>query len=78
MGGVSFPGKRHYEGIRFNIISVTRGWVEVKFPGEKHYVTLEWLRSENYLDVANECHRSTNLRDPFAMQLKYLCLKIEP
>ena len=24
-GGVSFPGKKRYEGVRFNIISVTRG-----------------------------------------------------
>ena len=42
-GGVSFPGKKRYEGVRFNVISVTRGWVGgVKFPGKKHYVTLEW------------------------------------
>ena len=41
-GGVSFPGKRRYEGVRFNVISVMRGWVGVKFPGKKRYVTLEW------------------------------------
>ena len=41
-GGVSFPGKKRYEGVRFNVISVTRGWVGVKFPGKKCYVTLEW------------------------------------
>ena len=29
-GGVSFPRKKLYEGVRFNIISVTRAWV--KFP----------------------------------------------
>ena len=29
-GGVSFPGKKCYEGVRFNVISVTRGWVGVK------------------------------------------------
>ena len=40
-GGVSFPGKKRYEGVRFNGISVTRGWVGVKFPGKKRYVTLE-------------------------------------
>ena len=40
--GVSFPGKKRYEGVRFNVISVTRGWVGVKFPGKKRYVTLEW------------------------------------
>ena len=42
IGGVSFPGKKRYEGVRFTIISVTRGWMEVKFPGKKRYVTLEW------------------------------------
>ena len=33
--GVSFPGKKRYEGVQFNVISVTRGWVGVKFPGKK-------------------------------------------
>ena len=42
MGGVSFPGNKRYEGVRFNVISVTRGWVGVKFPGKKRYVTLGW------------------------------------
>ena len=39
--GVSFPGKKCYdnEGVRFNVISVTRGWVGVKFPGEKRCKT---------------------------------------
>ena len=31
-GGVSFPGKKRYEDVQFNVISVTRGWVGVKFP----------------------------------------------
>ena len=39
--GVSFPEKKRYEGVRFNVISVTRGWMGVKFPGRKRYVTLE-------------------------------------
>ena len=30
--GVRFPGKRRYEDVRFNIIRITRGWVDVKFP----------------------------------------------
>ena len=34
-GGVKFSGKKRYEGVRLNIISVTRGWVGVKFPGKK-------------------------------------------
>ena len=41
MGGIKFPGKSIYEDIRFNAISVTRGWMGVKFPDNKHYVTLE-------------------------------------
>ena len=41
-GGVNFSGKNRYEGVRFNVISVTRGWVGVQFPEKKHYVTLEW------------------------------------
>ena len=42
-GNVSnFLEKTHYEDVRFNIISVTRGWVRVKFPGKKRYITLEW------------------------------------
>ena len=42
VGGVSFPGKKRYEGVMFNVISITREWVGVKFPGIKRYVTLEW------------------------------------
>ena len=42
VGGVTFSGKKHYEGVRYNVISVTRGWVGVKFPGKKCYLTLEW------------------------------------
>ena len=41
-GGVKFSGKRRYEGVRFNIISITRGCVGVQFSGKKRYVTLEW------------------------------------
>ena len=33
--GVNFPGKKRYEGVRFNVISVTRGWVGVQFPRQK-------------------------------------------
>ena len=41
-GGVNFSGEKRYEGVRFNVISVTRGWVGVQIPGKKRYVTLEW------------------------------------
>ena len=27
-----FPEKKSYEDVRFNIISVTRGWMGVEFP----------------------------------------------
>ena len=30
-GGVKFSGKKRYEGVRFNVICVTRGWVAVQF-----------------------------------------------
>ena len=30
-GGVWFSGKKRYEGIMFNVIRVTRGWVGVQF-----------------------------------------------
>ena len=30
-GGVRFSGKKCYEGVMFNVISVTRGWVGVQF-----------------------------------------------
>ena len=42
-GGVSnISRKKRYEGVRINVIFVTRGWVGVQFPGKKRYVTLEW------------------------------------
>ena len=30
--GVRFPRKKHYEDVRFNVISVTWSWLGVKFP----------------------------------------------
>ena len=35
-------GEKRYEGVTFNVISVTRGWVGVQFPGKNGYVTLQW------------------------------------
>ena len=48
VGGVKFSRKKCYEGVRFNVISIMRGWVWVliKFPDKKRYVTLEWLQIE--------------------------------
>ena len=36
-GGVKFSGKKRYDGVRFNVISVTRGWVGVQLSGGKCY-----------------------------------------
>ena len=33
-GGVWFSGEKRYEDVMFNVISVTRGWVGVQFPGK--------------------------------------------
>ncbi len=33
-GGVRFSGKKRYDGVMFHVISVTRGWVGVQFPGK--------------------------------------------
>ena len=30
-GGVRFSVKKRYEGVMFNVINVTRGWVGVQF-----------------------------------------------
>ena len=40
-GGVKFSGKKRYKGVRFNVVSVTRGWVGSNFQ-KYFYVTLEW------------------------------------
>ena len=48
-GGVTFSRKKRYEGVRINVICITRGWVGVQFPGKKRYVTLEWPLI-NYFD----------------------------
>ena len=42
VGGVSFPGKKRYEGVRFNVICITRGWVGSNSLENSAYVTLEW------------------------------------
>ena len=45
-GGVQFYRKKHYEGVRFNVIGITRGWVGVQFPEKKRCVTVEWPLSD--------------------------------
>ena len=50
VGGVQFVQKKRYEveGVWFNIISVTMGWVGVQIPGKIRYVTLEWSLTSRY------------------------------
>ena len=58
VGGVSFPGKKRYEGVRFNVISVTRGWVGGQISRKKCYVTLEWpLRAVSGLIILGTLSR---------------------
>ena len=47
-GGINFSEEKRYEGVRFNVISVTRGWVGFQIPGKKRYVTLEWPHTRPY------------------------------
>ena len=55
VGGVTFSGKKRYEGVRYNVISVTRGWVGVQFPGKKCYVTFEWPHSRRKIEFLVYC-----------------------
>ena len=50
-GGVRFPRKKRYEGVRFNVISITRWWVGVKFPEKKRYVRMSPKRGEDGLQL---------------------------
>ncbi len=58
-----FPETNRYEGVMFNVISVTRGWVGVQFPEKLRYVTLEWPLS----DVI-----TLNLTDRLYIIIKYI------
>ena len=53
-GGITFSGEKCYEGVRFNIISVARGWVGVQFPKKKRYVTLEWPHISEMLEIQSQ------------------------
>ena len=49
-----FPHKKRYEGVMFNVISVTRGWVGVQFAEKYRYVTLEWPLMAKTLAIFNK------------------------
>ena len=51
-GGVNFSGTKALRRcVNFNVISATRGWVGVQFPGKKRYVTLEWPLMVEFLVI---------------------------
>ena len=50
VGVSNFPGEKRYEGLWFNVISITRGWVGVQFSGKKRYETLEWPLTHCMID----------------------------
>ena len=41
VGVSALPEKKRYKGVRFNVISATRGWVGVICPVKKRHVTLQ-------------------------------------
>ena len=64
-GCVHFPDKKCYEGVRFNIITVTRGWVGFNYQDKKSYkvvlfnvisitrgwVDVKFLEKEHYVTL---------------------------
>ena len=50
-GGVRFPRKKRCEDVRFNVISITRWWVGVKFPEKKRYVRMSPKQGEEGFTV---------------------------
>ena len=64
-GGVSnLSGQKRYEGVRFNVISVTRGWVGVQFPSKKGYITLEWPLTHLDPNYSLTMHKSNHNNFP--------------
>ena len=50
MGGCQISLKKRYEDVRFNVISITRGWVGVEFPEKKLNVFQKfWTLSFSHL-----------------------------
>ena len=81
VAGVWFPRKKHFECVRFNVISITRGWVGVKFPRKNHYVTLEWLLFTNIEGVAKLflcgiCNMFVHISDIYKTQTDLVCFSI--
>ena len=50
VGGVQFSREfKRYKGVTFNVISVTRGWIQIS--GKKRYVKLEWPRINIFVTI---------------------------
>ena len=54
--------QKRYEGVMFNVISVTRGWVGIQFPEKQRYVTLEWPLSQSVLLSESDNRRENILK----------------
>ena len=64
-GWITFSGGKRYEGVRFNVISVTRGgWVGVQFPKKKRYATLEWSHSQGQPPHSRQYQQRVPVLDP--------------
>ena len=37
VGGCQISNEKRYEDVRFNVSSVTRGWLGIEFPEKKRY-----------------------------------------
>ena len=62
VGGVKFSGEKRYEGVVCNVISITRGWVGVQFPGKKRYITLERsLTAFNHQFINGPCSQQVDM-----------------
>ena len=57
VGVSAFSEKKRYEGVRFNVISIMRWWVGVKFPEKKRYVRMSPKRGEEGLQLLHVRYR---------------------
>ena len=57
-----FHEKKRYEGVRFNVITIARGWVGVEFPEKNRYVTLDWPIIATIINNTHHPHTSLNTR----------------
>ena len=68
VGVSAFPEKKRYGGVRFNVISVTRGWVWVKFPGKKRYANGPFVADRIFSTLS--VNKSTNKSIMFCVKAK--------